>query len=344
MILLDIFNYLHIFFIKNIKMPKIISIFFLFCFLDGSYVPHLKNIAHLSNVKNNVFTGYGIVVGLSGTGDRKNPLTQKSLENFLKKQDLKIEKNKFNTRNSAMVSVVAKTFGFLWKGDSIDITVASLGDAQKIDNGFLLPTSLKASDGEKYILASGFIKTASNSPTLGIISSGGIIEKNLSKENIHQTKPLSTSLSFIINDGNSHYLTAIKKKIEETFPSIKVTIQDNKRFLIKKNISNRFTQDEIIKILDLKINIPPKEKIIIDKQTGVVIIGGNISINPSHISFPYTSINITSSISQRKGNKYATINDLVQELNAMNVTTNEIISIFTGLKRSGAFNADLIFQ
>ena len=323
-------------------------LFFIFTFeiLHSAYTSRLKDVAYLSNAKYNVFVGYGLVVGLPGTGDRRNVFTEKSLNVFLKNQGVETEQMRLTARNVAMVSVTARSFGFLDKGDLVDVSVASIGDARSINSGLLLPTTLRAGNGQNYMLASGVINADEENPTTGIVNLGGAVERSFSEDdNSNQSLDNLPRLSFRLNHFSPGYGAAIKQSIEQNFDAVLVTLDNEKNFSIAKRNEERFTSEEIVELLNSEVNINPIAKIIFDQKTGVVIVGADVKINQSHISLPSATLSLGNPTdNERLGKDYANVSDLMAALNSINASIDEIVSIFTALKKSGALNAEIIFQ
>lgn len=331
---------------KKILLASLLFFLFTFEVLHSAYTSRLKDIAYLANAKYNVFVGYGLVVGLPGTGDRRNVFTEKSLNSFLKKQGVETEQIKLTARNAAMVSVTARSFGFLDKGDLIDVAVASIGDARSINSGLLLPTTLRAGNGQNYMLANGVIKSDEENPTTGIVNLGGAVERSFSEDdNSNQSLDNLLQLSFRLNHFSPGYGAAIKQSIEQNVDAVAVTLENEKNFSIAKKNGERFTSEEIVELLNTEVDINPIAKIIFDQKTGVVIVGADVKINQSHISLPSATLSLGSpQDSERLGKDYANVSDLMTALNSINASIDEIVSIFTALKRSGALNAEIIFQ
>ncbi|MFY8208330.1 MAG: flagellar basal body P-ring protein FlgI, partial [Caulobacter sp.] len=152
----------------------------------------IKDIVAFEGVRENQLIGYGIVVGLNGTGDslRNAPMTKQSLEAMLERQGVNVRDNNLNTKNTAAVMVTANLPPFSASGSKVDVTVSTLGDAKSLLGGTLLVTSLQGADGQTYAVAQGTVQTGSVSaggasgssvtkgvPTAGRIAGGGVIER-----------------------------------------------------------------------------------------------------------------------------------------------------------------------
>ena len=171
-------------------MKKLFVILFVLLFVASpSNAARLKDIANIEGVRGNQLFGYGIVIGLNGTGDGNIDFTTKSISNLLEKMGLKVDPKDVKVKNVAGVIVTATLPPFARPGNKIDVTLSSIGDAKSIQGGTLLFTPLKAADGKVYAVAQGAITvggfsvdanadaTIKNHPTVGQISEGATVEK-----------------------------------------------------------------------------------------------------------------------------------------------------------------------
>ncbi len=337
----------------------------IFCFLVTSLIfaleVDLKDIINVGSEKKNFFTGYGLVVGLGGTGDRRSVYTSESLKNILKNYGLRGVNQDLSPRNVASVIVSAETSGYLNKGDLVDITVASIGDARSIDNGFLIASPLRNSGGTTYLVGSGIITTEADHLTRGRIASGGIVERDFSEIALNEyTFPLNLKL-------NSYYsgnILDIKNKLSESFrEQLNVIVLGQKRLSLSLTSSDtnsdRENQDQLIQdILSTKIEIETRNKVVIDTETGIVVSGKNLAIDSSYISLPLENngqnnnllgtgffTDETSNSNPEVKNSFATIGELFDYLNSRNENIRDKIpSLLYALRRSGVLNAEIILQ
>ena len=308
-----------------------------------SFNTRLKDIALLANVQQNTFVGYGLVVGLPGTGDRNNDFAKENMKQFLSRQGIKMDIEGLRLRNSASVIVSAKASGFLENGDKVDLQVSSIADARQIERGVLLPTTLRAGNGERYIVASGSIEANPDNPATGSISDGGAVIRDFRET---QSNPLQNprQLFFKLENYFPDYSVSIKRSLEESFDNFQVSLQNEKRFFVSKKNEEVFSSEEILELLNTEVEISPPAMVIIDKQSHVIIVGSDVQINKSHISVQAGVISLGNANPNRIGKEIATVSELMEQLNGLSLTTNEIVSIFNGLKRSGAMNATIVYQ
>ena len=159
-------------------------------FASSAQAARIKDIAKVQGVRNNQLIGYGIIVGLNGTGDStKSDFTIKSVINMMQKFGLEVDAKQIKPKNVAAVMVTAKLPAFAKEGDGLDINVASVGDAKSLEGGVLLQTPLRAANGQVYAVGQGplsiggYLASAGgnsqqkNFPTTGIISNGAIVEQ-----------------------------------------------------------------------------------------------------------------------------------------------------------------------
>lgn len=249
--------------------------FFLFLFLvfNFIYAQTIKDISNIVGIRDNQLIGYGLVVGLAGTGD-KSQFTMQSLQNLLRNSYIKIPASSIKSKNIAAVMVTAELPAFSRQGDKIKIKISAIGDAKSIDHGQLLLTQLKAVDGQVYALAQGTIIADSKNSTTGFIYEGATIENevdySLQNEN-------SIRLSLFRSDAKQAYL--VEKKINEAYGSPIAMATDTRTIEVKKprNISIvKFISD----IQDIELDSNFKKRIIIDINREAIIAGANIPIKP----------------------------------------------------------------
>ena len=328
------------------RLLLISFLFFLFPLL-GNYEARIGDLVFVDGIKKNIVTGYGLVVGLNGTGDRRNRLTRKAINQYLDFIGVQSEIEQLNTRNAATVAVSAELSGLYEKGDLVNVHVASICDAQSIDNGLLLQTVLKSAQGENYVVASGVVNVSPGNKansTRGQIISGGIVEKPIENRDILEKKSelvLNLKLSSIQN------LYRIKELIDENYQELKTTIINYKKVKIHHRQNETITFKTLSQLFDEVISVNPLAKIVIDKNSGIVVAANNIKIDSAFVSLPASSFNLENEDQMRinyvLGNN-STIQELANEFNDLGVSPENIVSIFIALKKSGAINADIITQ
>jgi len=356
----------------------ILSLSFSTAFAAASVVSsRIKDIAKVQGVRSNQLVGYGIVVGLSGTGDSNKTLeTLQSVANMLKEFGVNITASSLKTKNVAAVMVTATLPPFVREGDTIDMTVSSMGDAKSIQGGTLLQTPLKAANGQVYAVGQGAVSTGGfaagngassqqkNFPTVGMTPNGAIVEKTVESSlgdsgtiSLSLSQPDFTTASRVAAAVNSRYggvaSAANPGRVDITVPPY-----------YRGNVVG-FVSD----LEELYVTTDNIAKVVVNERTGTIVMGGNIGVDEIAIAqgglnitiqkntdvtqpAPYTlgetikTSNTTTTVKEDKANTIvlqatANVNDIVGALNAVGATPRDIISILQAIKAAGALHADL---
>ncbi len=323
----------------------------LFCIMSTGYASNrLKDILDIKGVRDNPLIGYGLVIGLNGTGDGGGEITNNSMKKMF--QTLGLDPvQEVSSANVAAVIVTAKLPPFGRIGQKIDVTISSIGDAKSLAGGTLLVTPLKGGDGQVYAVASGALSIGglgqgAKFATSGFIPSGASVEREVEVA-FNQKKSIRMSL---------------KKPDFTTAARVVKTINENLGGKFA-NASDAATVDLIVpphyerKIVDLvaivenyRVNQDNKAKIVINEKTGTIVAGGDIRLNQVAISHGNLVLEIGADGKKldKPGSlffveKQTTLKDLVTALNAIGTTPEDLMSIFQALKRNGALFADLEF-
>ena len=319
-------------------------------------------------VRDNQLIGYGLVVGLNGSGDgTSSKFTIQSISNLLQGMNIKVNADDIKSKNTAAVMVTAKLPAFAKSGDKLDITVSSMGDAKSLQGGTLLLTALRAIDGEIYAIAQGVISVGGitggaggrggNHSTSASIIGGANVEREI-PQNFAQTENLSLSLK------NASFKTAsdIERALNASFQNEVAQALDSRT--IKLNRPDDMSAVEFMaRVLEQDINFTPENKVIIDERTGTVIAGVDVEVEPILITHKDITIKIApqSAITQtnnevdmkdggvidpstntlRINARKSTVANVARMLNKLGASPTDIISIMQNLKRAGAINAEL---
>jgi flagellar P-ring protein FlgI len=366
------------FFLKSSLLKNLIT------FLASAYIfyassalaTRIKDVATVQGFRENLLVGYGIVVGLNGTGDnlQNAVFTQKGLEEFLERLGVNIQGANIKTKNIAAVMVTSDLPAFSRQGGRIDVKVSALGDAKSLRNGTLLATPLLGADGNVYAVSQGLIsipdfepvssdvKTLPSSPKLennGYIPNGAIIEneidfdfKNLTKIRLSLENPdFSTSL-------------AVANSINDTIPGN--TAESLDPGTIEVTIPN-YRKDDVVQFLSeietLEVKPDYKAKVVINESTGTVVIGDNVKIRPVAIAQGNLVVNVGAGeeikanmtddvrdrtqkvIDQKRGKGFAhfeggaNLSEVVAGLNKLGVWPRDIINVLHSMKSVGALDA-----
>lgn len=302
----------------------------------------IKDISNVLGVRENELTGYGLVIGLNGTGDKNNSkFTMQAVSNMLETMNIKVAPNDIKSKNVAAVIVSAKLPPFGRAGDKIDVYVSSIGDAKSLSGGTLVLTPLNAIDGNVYAIAQGNISLNSNSTT-AIIPSAGTVERELVYD-IYNKNVASLSLK----DADFKNAINVQKAINSHFKENLAIAKDPRTISITKP-KNMGMVEFLSLVGEVSINYQKDEKIIIDEQSGTIITGSDISIMPITISHGEMTIKISNSKNGLNENNNlqmasssATISSLVQALQKIGTSPQNIISILNAIKKSGAINVNI---
>lgn len=309
----------------------------------------IKDIVTVKGVRENPIIGYGLVIGLNGTGDGGGEITNSSLKKMFEKLGLN-PKSEITSKNVAAVIVTAKLPPFARVGQKLDITVSSIGDASSLAGGTLLVTPLKGGDGQIYAVASGplsigGLKKGAKFATTALIPSGGLVEKEIATE--FEKK---NSLRLSLNSPDFTTAARIEKVINEGLGGKFASAKDSTTIdLVVPNLYERNVVQLMAIIENYKVNPDNIAKIVINERTGTIVAGGDVTVLPVAISHGDLSIEVKGDGGDKGGkpntvyfmDKGTTLNELVKSLNAFGVTPEDLISIFQTLKKDGALIGEI---
>lgn len=340
----------------------------------------IRDLVEVEGFRTNYLTGYGIVVGLNGTGDgTTSRYTLISIANMLRKLGIYIDPAQVRTKNAAAVIVTANLPPFAKPGMTVDVQVASLGDAKDIRNGLLIRTPLYGPDGKIYAFAQGPVSTGggfleSNKTgkvqkgftTAGIIPNGAVIEEELPFDFNSLTE-----ITLNLKNPDFKRSTLIAETINKKYPNIASVLDATS---IKVKLPDGSSKAEFLaSILDLKVSLDTDyPTIVIYEKTGTVIMSGDIKIDPpvyvSHGNI-YVSVETIPLVSQppplsggqtvtaqktitkvveEKGRiieiEKPSLKDLVKALNDLGVSPYDLIAIIQAIKSAGKINANIIIM
>lgn len=307
----------------------------------------IKNISEIYIGEEIQANGYGIVIGLKGTGDSpKNFSTAKSISEYLETLGITINPTNFIARNSASVIVSAKISPMSVKGTTIDVNVASIFDARSIEGGILLKTPLKDNNGRIVAFAQGNIITPKiGSKTSGIIPNGGIVIEDISEDFLKDQK---LKLSFKNVSYNTINLAI--KKIKENFPNVKINILTSDTIEIEiPNIYRNNEMEFIATIMELEIEITEEEFVAIDSKNNTVVITGNVKLYPVSISYKGMKITFSEFGGFIESGEIFSIpstdlKEFVDQLSKIGIKSEDLISILLLMKEIGAIKAKFVVK
>lgn len=309
----------------------------------------LKDLVSVKGVRENPIIGYGLVIGLNGSGDAGGEITNTSLRKMFEKLGLN-PKTEINSKNVAAVVVTAKLPAFARVGQKIDLTVSSIGDASSLAGGTLLVTPLKGGDGNIYAVAAGSLsigglKKGAKFATTGMIPNGATVEKEILTE--FEKK---NSLRLALNNPDFTTAARIEKVINEELGGKFASAKDSTTIDLIVPVQYERNIVQLMAIIEnFKVNPDKAAKIVINERTGTIVAGGDVTVSPVAISHADLTIEIKGDGAEKSSKpnsvyfmeKGATLNELVKSLNAFGATPEDLITIFQTLKRDGALVGDI---
>ena len=290
-------------------MKKIIS-FILFCgffqpFILPAQADRIKDITSLAGIRANQLVGYGIVVGLAGSGDGNTGITLQSLQSLVARFGITSSVDGFNGDNAAAVMLTADLPPFSKPGQTIDVTVSTIGGSESLKGGTLLMSPLLGSDGETYAIAQGNVvvgglgvEGADNSSLTVNIPTVGRIPKGASVERIVQTAFLDTDF-VILNLHQGDFSTAfnISKTINETFGDGMAMPLDKNSIRVRapNDPSQKVGFVSMLENLEVEKASPPA-KIIINSRTGTIVISGDVKVMPAAVAHGSLKVTVNEDI------------------------------------------------
>lgn len=359
--------------------------FLLIAFLMHSGVAHadrIKDLADVSGVRSNPLVGYGLVVGLNGTGDQTSqaPFTVQSLKSMLQQLGVVVPAGvNPQLKNVAAVAINAELPAFAKPGQKIDITVSSIGNAGSLRGGSLLMAPLKGADGQVYAIAQGNLvvgglgvsgadgsRISVNIPSAGRIPGGASVERAVASD-------ISSTAEVILNLRSADFTTASRmvKGINTALGEDTARAIDSVTVAVKAplNPSQRVSFIGMLESMDIEPGDAPA-RIVINSRTGTVVIGSHVRVLPAAVSHGSLSVTITErakvsqpapfsegetvvtaqttiDVKQADSRMFlfapeASLDDIVRAVNQVGAAPGDIVAILEALKEAGALRAELI--
>jgi len=357
---------------------------FLIAFISAPPAPaaaRLKELVSFEGMRDNQLIGYGLVVGLAGTGDRQQTIfSAQSLTNMLQRMGLTVNPGAITVKNTAAVMVTATLPPFAQPGSHIDATAAAIADAQNLQGGLLLLTSLRGADGQVYAVVQGPVVTGGfaagraannqsvNHPTVGRVPAGAIVERPAPSVNPNGHVRLQ------LHDADFTTSARIAEAVNRKFAAGGGAIAHAENSaLVSVSIPPDYAARCIEFLSDLEkitVDADRPARVVINERTGTIVMGGEVHISPVAIMHGNLTVQVqtTFSVSQpaplSSGGKTevvpevtvgakeekarnvvlkqgATIEELVRALSAIGSTPRDIIAILQNLRAAGALEAEL---
>ncbi|PUB97914.1 flagellar biosynthesis protein FlgI [Helicobacter pylori] len=318
----------------------------------------IGDIASVVGVRDNQLIGYGLVIGLNGTGDKSgSKFTMQSISNMLESVNVKISADDIKSKNVAAVMITASLPPFARQGDKIDIHISSIGDAKSIQGGTLVMTPLNAVDGNIYALAQGAIVSGNSNNLLSAnIINGATIEREVSYDLFHKN-----AMTLSLKNPNFKNAIQVQNTLNKVFGNKVAMALDPKTIQITR--PERFSMVEFLALVqEIPINYSAKNKIIVDEKSGTIVSGVDIIVHPIVVTSQDITLKITkeplndSKNTQDLDNnmsldtahntlssngKSITIAGVVKALQKIGVSAKGMVSILQALKKSGAISAEM---
>ncbi|MEF3168688.1 MAG: flagellar basal body P-ring protein FlgI [Deltaproteobacteria bacterium] len=355
-----------------------ISLFLLSAFVSGAWAVRLKDMTQVQGVRSNQLVGYGLVVGLNGTGDgTQSEFTIQSLANMMERMGMSIDPKKVKVKNTAGVIVTAQLPPSVKPGQKLDVVVSSLGDAKSLQGGTLLMTPLKGIDGKIYAVAQGPVslggfsaggaagKVQKNHPTACRIPNGATVEREV-PVGINEKDEIFMSFESADFTTVTRAAEAVNRRLggeyARALDAMTLSVMVPKPY--QGNVVGLLADIESVEITP-----DQRARVVLDERTGTVVMGNNVRISTVAVAHGNLSIQIReqpqvsqpaplsqggtvvvprTGISVQEGGGElvlleggASIGDLVRALNAVGVTPRDMIAILHSIKAAGALQADL---
>lgn len=344
----------------------------------------LLSIADVKGIRENQLVGYGVVVGLSGTGDKnQTKFTQQSVKNMLSQFGVQLPANADpKLKNVAAVAVSATLPAMAGKGQALDVTVSSLGDAKSLRGGTLLLTPLKGADGQIYAMAQGNLVVGGiqaqgssgsgvtvNIPTAGLIPNGAIIEREVPTS-------FTTEEEVVLNLKKPNFSTArnVEKAINKVFGPDVAVAESHARIRVRApmDTSQRVTFLSMLEELDVE-ETTRKDRVVFNARTGTVVVGQDVHIHTAAVSHGNLTVSVmenlnvsqpnafgqgntaitpdsTVSVDEEKGKVFiwpeseegTSLQTLVDAVNSLGASPNDLMAILIALDEAGALDGELV--
>ncbi len=338
----------------------------------------VRDVASVEGIRDNALVGYGLVVGLKGTGDRQQTyFTVQTLASILARMGIQIPTASVRVNNVAAVFVTASLPPFARPGMHLDVLVSSSGDARSLEGGLLLLTPLYAADGQVFAAAQGplvvggyAVGTSNNAkqmnhPTVGRVPGGALVER----ENSLDLSRLD-HLSLLLNEPNFSTANNLANVINETWSSKIATAVDSRRVDVEvAKIGPASVPVLMSRIENLEIEVSRRAKVVVNERTGTVVLGRDVHLGAVSILHGNFSIEVTTALNVSQPNPMsngktevvpqtslrttetparnveleegASVEQLVTRLQAIGATARDVVSILQAIKAAGALEAEL---
>lgn len=337
----------------------------------------IRDIASVEGVRENLVFGYGLVVGLRGTGDRQQTVfTTQTLLNVLSRMGVQLSSSSIMVKNVAAVFVTATLPPFATPGSKVDVTVSSAGDASSLEGGLLLLTPLYAADGQVYAAAQGPLMVGGyragngvnskqvNHPTVGRVPAGALVERDNSVDLEHMSQ-----LTLLLAEPNFSTAERVADAVNHGLHGVSAKVRDSRRIEVEHTPEAGDVPGLLAHIEDLSVDVRRRARVVINERTGTIVMGRDVrlgAVSILHGSFsiqvttmlavsqpeplakgetkvvPETNVQAEESASRRiELTEGASVELLVDGLQKIGATSRDVIAILQAIKAAGALDADL---
>jgi flagellar P-ring protein FlgI len=364
-------------------LPRLLTTCLALLTASALQASRVKDLTLVEGGRDNQLVGYGLVVGLAGDGDSNAASTLRAVANILQRHGLSVASTDIKAKNVAAVMLTADISAFLKPGSRIDVTVAAMGDAKSLQGGVLLQTPMIGADGHVYAVAQGpvaiggFLGGAGgaggatvqkNHPTVGSISNGAIVEREIAAEFVRDN-----TLRLLLHNPDFTSASRMADAINTRYPASAQAVDSA---TIRVSLPEDYRGRNVAFLADLgTVEVQPDTlaRIVINERTGTIVATSTVRLSQVAIAHGSLTITVTSNVgvsqpnafnnsgqttvvpstqtavSEGKGgftilNDPPSIERLAAALNSLGVSTRDMMAIFQSLKRSGALQAELIIN
>jgi flagellar P-ring protein precursor FlgI len=340
----------------------------------------VKDLVMVAGARDNQLVGYGLVAGLVGDGDKNPVYTVQSIANMLQRFGITVPAATLQAKNVAAVMVTADIPAFLKPGARLDVNVSSMGDAKTLQGGVLLQTPLLGADGKVYAVAQGPLSIGGfgagtgaasvqkNHPTVGQISGGALVEKEIPATVLH-----NNALELLLREPDFTSAARLAAAINEKFTNSCQALDSTTVRVQVPEAWQSAPVDFIARLEAVELTPDTPARIIINERTGTIVANSRIKISSCAVSHGNLTINIASTLDVSQPNPFSnrgttvvtprsetsvtetkatviplpelpTVEKVAASLNALGVTPRDIMAIFQAMKQAGALQAELIIR
>ena len=364
----------------NLKKFTTILFILIFFLTSEALAVRIKDMATIQGIRDNMVIGYGLVIGLNGTGDKTGTtFTVQSLTSMLNKMGISVEPGSVKVKNVAAVMVTANLPPFIRSGSRIDVVVSSVGDAKSLQGGTLLLTPLKGVDQRVYAVAQGPLSIGGfigggegdnlqkNHPTVGRIGGGALVERE-----VEQTFNGSDNVTVLLRHQDFTTALRVSHVINQTLGSSEAALPIDSgtiRVQVPPRYKGRLVEFmATIERLDVQVDFPAR--VVVNERTGTIVMGEKVRISDVAVAHGNLTIRVTTEFQVSQPSSFApessetvvvpqqkasvieeeakisvlragtTIGQVIQGLNAIGVTPRDLIAILQAIKAAGALQAE----